>query len=54
MDTDRFATVVFFIGLIMAAILWLPEQLGIDSVWCVSAAFIIAVIIVFSRGIHNM
>ncbi len=53
---DKFLFVVFVIGLIMAAIFWLPEKLGFDlanSTFCLGAAFIAAPIIVLKLGLHR-
>lgn len=51
---DRIAVIIFFIALIMAAIFWLPNKLGLNfenSTFCLGAAFIIGVIIVIRAGI---
>lgn len=56
MTLEKFAVLVFFVGAIMAAIFWLPDKLGLDfsnSMFCLSAAFIVAVIIVIRRGLHK-
>lgn len=56
MSLDKFAAVVFFIGLIMAAIFWLPNRLGLDfenSTFCLGAAFVAAIVIVIWAGIHK-
>jgi|CXWK01.1.fsa_nt_gi hypothetical protein len=53
---ERFVVVLFFIGLIMAAIFWLPEKLGLgleNSTFCLGAAFITALVIVLRAGIHK-
>ncbi|HMT20863.1 MAG TPA: hypothetical protein PKE20_06380 [Promineifilum sp.] len=56
MSLDKFAAILFFIGLIMATIFWLPNRLGLDfenSMFCLGAAFVAAVVIVIRAGIHR-
>lgn len=51
---ERFVVVLFFIGLIMAAIFWLPNKLGLgfeNSNFCIGAAFVAAVVVVIWAGI---
>ena len=53
---ERFVVVVFFIALIMAAIFWLPEKLGLgleNSTFCLGVAFVAALVIVLKAGLHK-
>ncbi len=53
---DKFIFILFVIGLIMAAIFWLPEKLGLgleNSPFCLGVAFILAIVIVIWLGLHK-
>ena len=53
---ERFDLVLFFIGLIMAAIFWLPEKLGLgleNSTFCLAAAVITDLVLVLRPGVRK-
>jgi len=50
---EKFVAILFFVGLVAAAIMWLPEQLGINSVWCVGGALLIGILVVFGSGFYK-
>lgn len=53
---DKIAVVIFFIALVMAAIFWLPDKLGLSfssNTFCLGAAFVVGVIVVIRAGIHK-